>query len=438
LLQKFVVIDPDNEADNLDRPAPTMAPTNFPRATKVIACANVAPEVYALSTIFNYEYVVELDAPSSNVSTLVKETRLPAVVSGASVEAVAEIACSNPCVVSISVGPDDTYNGECVESATLQQSCSLYDGSIKVVHTPECEKQTVRINVMAALKNGFQTQDFYDSINGRGVGATVTNVSLYFAAAPPTPDPSVISGIQGDTFFTTTGGGISTGGKVMVAFGSLALLALVVALFCIFFAWRRSIEQRQKQLDEDGRSLATDWSLPTDDNSFLKPDFYDLALRHSKLDVHQCHSALCEVCRPTLGVVNMISVSRAGDTWNGPVPRVLSSDLAPEAYGLDANDIDEHGFPIKEIDSLRALSPMLDHERSYNPYETSFEDEPDTSLDTSFERGESSLSVVSLNRSGASRGSLLHDTEEGFNFVRVAHPRQAEEWNRYSGNAVIL
>jgi len=66
-------------------------------------------------------------------------------------------------------------------------------------------------------------------------------------------------------------------------------------------------------MENDGKSVRTDWSdQSNDDGSYLKPDFHDLALRHSKQNVHRCNSAFCRTCRPNLGVVHMVSVSKGG------------------------------------------------------------------------------------------------------------------------------
>jgi hypothetical protein len=440
------------------------------RATKLAVCKNnVEAEVIALSTILNYKYLVELKEEPDEVAMEVLTDMLPELTSGASVESVADAICGNPCMVSVSGGDADSYIGSCSSSANLQQSCSLYDGSIKVVHNNECERDAVRDAVMAALEDSVGTEPFLGLVNNGSLDITATNIDLYDKSEEEEEEDNDDNAPVASTgaIFSTSGGGLTTGAKIITAFGCLAMMALFMALCWIVVAWRRTQERYRQKLEDDERSLRTDWSLPTDDNSFLKPDFYDLALQHSKLDVHKCHSALCTVCNPNLGVVNMVNVSRPGDRWNGPVPHVLSSDLAPEAYGLGGDDIDGDGFPM-EIESLQpddmmlnrsAVSAYTDTEMMYaddmphNRSAVSAYTDPDMMHEQSALSGytdddmmheQSALSgytdpdSMMHNQSTHSRGSLFHDEDEGFNFVRVANPRQTEEWNNYAANAVTL
>jgi hypothetical protein len=269
----------------------------------------------------------------------------------------------------------------------------------------------------------------------------VTNVDLYDkSVADQNDDQTAPTASSGSVFFRESGGGLTTGAKIITAFGCLAVVALLFASCWIVVAWRRAGERYKQKQHDDERSLRTDWgSLPTDDDSFLRPDFYDLALRHSKLDVHKCHSALCTVCKPNLGVVNMVSVARPGDRWNGPVPHVLSSDLAPEAYGLGGgDDMDYLGFPIKEIESLRIDEESMDEDTYSESYMMHNRSAVSAYIDTDMTHNRSAGSALSLNRSPNSQGSLFHDTDMGFNFVRVANPRQSKQWENYSINAVTL
>jgi hypothetical protein len=426
-LQFILVTDPKDEADDLSpNTGNAQQPDDFNRATKLIICSNVDAEVFALSTIFSFSYLVELNEATDAVPVKVLSETLPELVSGASVEAVAAEICADPCMVSVSSGPADTYAGDCTLSPNLQQSCSKYDGFIKVVHTTECRRNSVNDVVMGILEGAVDSEAFLESVNSRGLDATVVNVDMYQPSdfPPPVAGGQMAPTPSTSSIFSTSGGGLTTGGMIITAFGSLALLALLLAFCWIWVAWRRSVESYRQKMEDDGRSLGTTWSRNTDDNSFLKPDFYDLALKHSKLDVHKCQSALCTVCRPNLGVVNMVPVHRPGDAWNGPVQRVMSSDLSPEAYGFGGgdNDIDRFGFPIREIESLRGDESKMDNE--YN--------------DSALMHNTSAVSALSHNRSMASGAELFHDTDEGFNFVRIANPRESREWDSYAANAVTL
>lgn len=447
-----MVTGPKNEADNLSDNSQTDITNGELRPTKLVVCKNVEAEVFALSTIFDYAYLVELQEASDEVPTEVLTDTLPELTSGASVEAVAAAICGDPCMVSVSDGQADQYTGNCTASANTQQSCSLYDGSIKVVHTPECERDAVRAAVKAALEDSVDTEPFLNSVNNGSLDVTVTDVDLYVkptvvAEAEPIDSAPVAST---GAIFSASEGGLTTGAKVITAFGTLAMLAFLLALCWIVAAWRRNKERYRQKMEDDERSLRTDWSSPTDDNSFLRPDFHDLALQHSKLDVHKCHSALCTVCNPNLGVVNMVTVGRSGDRWNGPVPHVMSSDLAPEAYGVEGDDIDDHGFPMED-DSFQQEESMAyaDSDMIHNRSAVSAYTDDDMMhnrsavlayTETNMMHNRSAVSMytdpdLSFNMSG---GSLFHDEDEGFNFVRVANPRQTEEWDNYAANAVTL
>jgi hypothetical protein len=463
-----VVTPAKDEADNLSDNSQKDQTNGEPRPTTLVVCKNnVEAQIVALSTIFNFAYLVELEEASAEVPTEILTDTLPQWTSGASVESVAAAICGDPCMVSVSAGQADKYTGNCTASANTEQSCSLYDGSIKVVHTSDCDRDVVRAAVKDALEGSIDTEPFLESVN-RGTGSLnvkVTDVDLYDKPAvvaesesePENGDSSPVASTG--AIFATSGGGLTTGAKIITAFGTLAMMALFLVLCWVYAAWRRNSERYRQKQEDDERSLRTDWSSPTDDNSFLKPDFYDLALQHSKLDVHKCHSALCTVCNPNLGVVNMVTVARQGDRWNGPfLPHVLSSDLAPEAYGIRGDHTtDDNGFPIEDesfqqeesmaytdndmVHNRSAVSAYTDDDMLHNRSAMSAYTETDMMHNqsaVSMYTDPDLLHHQNLNRSANSRGSLFHDEDEGFNFVRIANPRQTQEWDNYTANAVTL
>jgi hypothetical protein len=458
-LQFIVVTGPKDEADNLADNSQKDIFNGELRPTKLIVCKSVEAEVFALSTIFNYAYLVELEEASDEVSMEVLTDALPQLTSGASVESVAAAICSDPSVVSVSGGEADLYTGNCTASANPQQSCSLYDGSIKVVHTPEIERDAVRAAVKAALEETVNTEPFLDSVNNGSLDISVTDIDLYVkptgvvqVEAEPEPEPVDNAPVAATgAVFATTGGGLTTGAKIITAFGTLAMMALLLALCWIVAAWRRKNERYRQKLEDDERSLRTDWSSPTDDNSLLNPDFHDLALQHSKLDVHKCRSALCTVCNPNLGVVNMITVARSGDRWNGPIlPHVMSSDLAPEAYGVRGDDIDDYGFPMGddsfEQDNSMAYTSndMMHNQSALSGYtdDDAYTDDGDMMHNNRNAYTENDMmhnrSAVSMYTDPDLDDSLFHDEDEVVNFVRIANPRQTKEWDNYAANAVTL
>jgi hypothetical protein len=165
-------------------------------------------------------------------------------------------------------------------------------------------------------------------INAHAVGTLVTKVTII-------EDNSVSSAAMASP------GGLTAGGITLVTLVVLASLLI----FTFVLVWRRHVIRRNRRLD-DMKSIRTSWSQPTRDGngSYLTADFNDLALRHTKLNVHKCKSGFCEVCRPNLGVVQMLQVPRESESMRfcGLV-RNSTMDSRVSSLG-DPDEADEASF----------------------------------------------------------------------------------------------
>merc|ERR1712226_526279 len=121
------------------------------------------------------------------------------------------------------------------------------------------------------------------------------------------------------------------------------------------------------------KSLRTEWSAGTaakSIKSYITANMQNLGAQHSKLDVHKCKSATCEVCRPNLGKVDMVPVNQSeastaramamrhtqsshkhrteGKHW-GEEPRCIPSSYIPQQnVGYDNVYGDSHGDNSRE------------------------------------------------------------------------------------------
>lgn len=193
------------------------------------------------------------------------------------------------CIISVSSGEVAQRVSECTPSLDNSVSCDIFADQFSVLHTEDCTAEEVTASSMALIEEGIESGSFLSSVNAltAGSGVTVTLIEMY-------GDSMVSSEATAQT-------GLSAGGKSAVAIFVLAAVGMVG-----FFIARH----RNRNSGDDEKSVHTQWSNKTDDNSYLKPDWHDIFSRHSKLDVHKCKSALCEVCSPNLGVVHTLRVPR--------------------------------------------------------------------------------------------------------------------------------
>ena len=325
-----------------------------PRPTRIMVCTNAhADEVLTLQTTVEYSTAVQIISEYVSDSTL--HEVIPRLVSGATVESVANFLCgttakeydcddddgnvhrflpestttssqsssSSSCVLSVSAGNPDVYLDHKCGVATFSSSCARYHGDIKVTHTDECSSQDIEETVTDILMELYHDRDFCLTLldytadgqvvdlgrvvfgekigSGSGSGSSGSGGS----GSGYDEEPAVTSTIT-EASESRSAEGLNAGGiALLAAMGALAALALL-----LLFLWQRR-RRRNRNNDNDAKSIHTNWSDPTADNSYLKPDFHDLGLQHSTADVHRCTSAFCEVCnRPNLGQVHLLSVGK--------------------------------------------------------------------------------------------------------------------------------
>ena len=177
----------------------------------------------------------------------------------------------------------------------------------------------------------------------------------------------------------------------------------------LFLAWRRRVAHRKRRLHEETKSMFTDWSNDTFEKKFQTPDFHDLSLAHSKLDVHRCSSTLCKVCRPDMGDVNMVKVGR-----NKP----SLEEARAQAFTMSGGGRDHYRETNQY--SGRSSSRLTDHrhsepnrtERSSKPKRVASHDDyiPDACCGASIEL------------------SYADDPDDVVSFVRVERSRRRGEW----------
>jgi hypothetical protein len=419
-LQTIVIKEPDEDEDS----SPTRSPVSMTRPTRIVICTSVSEDVFALTqltTEVEYSYAVQLDQTTNEVSSYDWEIDIPKWVSGATVDALADSLCggedevvpddpltrrrdlANDCILSVSSGPRDVRM-DYETCSTPGASCAraLYSGSVKVTHTIDCS-QFIEEVVMDVLKSLFDSDEFFAAINENAgkEGINVVGVNFTEAIRDPTPEPStpeptpapqdasiVASVFQAEP---EDNNGITSGGKTMIAASAL----LVASMFTLLLVWRRKHSRRRRKLHDDLRSIKTDWSTDTADKDYMKPDFYDLALSHSKLDVHHCNSGMCRVCRPNLGLVNMLPVPRGSGPSMSPIQDILSSEtgrtqspnsdaLSPDAADRDLNpglfnfensrlqscDLSPQSYDLE--DDMASTSPSHELENSMAATEPSY------------------------------------------------------------------
>lgn len=248
------------------------------------------------------------------------------------------LSVNSDCILSVSSGAPGQRSSSCNPSLPASASCDIFDDTISILHTGDCSDEEIIADVLSAISQGIGSSDFLSSVNEKSQesGVTVTLIELFDGN-----DDQVLAGITTGQAAAATG--MSAGGKAAMA--CLALVALFVA--SALYARRRT-----RSLDDgDEKSVHTQWSNKTDDNSYLKPDYHDLLFRHSKLDVHKCKSALCEVCQPQLGLVHTVRVPKGTNVLT------LRLDGTEQEVGAVGDD-----FEMESCSSRRSLEPLGDLE----------------------------------------------------------------------------
>jgi hypothetical protein len=291
------------EEEDVDRFDDTTSPSSAPAfVSEMVTAGNVTTDIFAADTtradsneMPGDTELLNSDSSSSGLNGLRHHRDLRRLQVNATVD--------SSCIVSVSSGSADQYTQNCTSDATslggVDEACGLYAGTLKIVHLPACDRPAIRQLTISALGSGYASSTFVDPINlDPEVSAqlvVVQSVSLY----EPEQGTVTVGAVQAIT--SENKSGPSAGGITMIV-----LLALIVlCLTLMYFIQRR---RRKRGSDNDQKSLQTDWSNKGGDRSYLQANYRDLAGNHSGMDVHQCKSAFCHVCRPNLGVVHIESV----------------------------------------------------------------------------------------------------------------------------------
>lgn len=212
------------------------------------------------------------------------------------------------CVLSISLGAPGYNTGTCSKQLEESTTCNVFSDQLTIWHTDACASNEVAAAADSVLKTKLPSDEFRDDLNA---DCQCTDpVSPYVTLIGWFVDDSG-SATAAQTMIDTNTGGLTAAAKFMIFLAVAATLLLIL----LGFAWKKHRDNRRRRLEDDLKSIRTDWSNPTnDDNSYLQPDFHDLALRHSKQNVHRCNSAFCRTCRPNLGLVHMMPVPKEKPT----------------------------------------------------------------------------------------------------------------------------
>ena len=398
-------------------PQSAPAPTGQVRPTEIVVCQATDGNVSAMRTEVPLDYYVETsgtNCPSSGVTSIVSQSMLvniahqlcggkegqmhttnatgvtsydpingttstsaPSGTNGG--RRLASIVAS--CVLSVTTGPAATDAGSCTSLPNASTCCHDYTDSLYVLHLNNCSANEVLAASKSFVSNQLGSSDFLSQVNNQSMatnGVPVTKLGPY---SPPASS-SGMGGMTADASMQTTttqsATGLTAAGAAMIALAALAAVVLGGTLL----AWRRYVKRRNQRLEDDLKSCKTDWSHPSMERNWLEPNFRDLALKHSKLDVHKCKSALCHVCRPTLGVVHMLPVDRGTSPLAPPV-RAPLGDTSSSSSGSDDSQhgvMDNAPAPTSpsrgrtatrgtgETNQLRSVSPLTEAETFHNEY----------------------------------------------------------------------
>lgn len=206
----------------------------------------------------------------------------------------------------------------CVPTNPDSNSCAVYEADVDIAYDDEGD------NSSAGEVSETVTTVAEDTLTGDGsdgVEAAVaddlddSDESLTFVGwGNPNEKEEVGAGLSGETYADESSQGLSRAAKIALA--SMSVLLLLLLLLCVI-CWRRrtkewdsskSVDTGETQVSpgrrgagggssRGSRGSASDFG---DDMTYMTSDFNNLALHHSKLDVHKCASASCNQCNPII------------------------------------------------------------------------------------------------------------------------------------------
>lgn len=444
---------------------PTAAPTAPDKAAQQVTCRSVDPSVEATRTEVQFVYQAETNEKAGSLPEDFLNEELPALVAGTAITLSADIVCGSSgagsitnsssssssssssttatnsssvvngtnadqespdqgkeespekgkqgdrrlgslsdCILVLSTGPMGRLQANCTPTLDVSKSCSEYADSFFVLHTSDCSPEDVKSGSLSLIAAGVASPTFLEAVNAQSVDVVVTKLTLledFYAAGIASP-------------LVATTGGLTAGGITVVTLVVLVTLALVSFLY----VWRRHVVRRNRRLDDDLKSIRTSWSHPSrDDGSYLTANFNDLARRHTKLNVHKCKSALCEVCRPNLGVVHMV-----------PVPK--NAKLSAVSCDLVRNDTMDSWDNVSSLANPESVGPTPAR------YNEPLELEPFAELDDELQLDGQDV-IISVQEVDDADG----EEASHVSYVRSSHARRSEPVTlkkSISSNQVLL
>lgn len=384
--------------------SPTISPSSIGRPRKVAVCRNVGANELTTQSSANFKYILESNETSvGSTDGDFYTNSLPDSLSGVMIDMLKLYLCDDgaslaQCVLSISSGSPDYLIDTCVPD--VHGFCGTYYGSLRILFGEACSNGQIQSVLFSSLNKIFSSNDTITLLNKvtkfSEDGASIVSIKLLGDGDTPVTAASISAPVI--TY------GVNGTGASVIAITIVAALSLVLVIFAI----RRSIILQRRKLEDDLRSCKTKWPEPSV-SSNVKPDFLNLAGRHSRLNVHNCSTALCPVCRPNLGVVNMI-----------PVARQSSQVLCPEAYL-------ESGIEHLDDTDISELSPEhsspRDEETPADSFPTKKPEKPEMDEAAGLQRSETVSRPVGLMRITSPA------------FVRIANARRAVgDWSGKKGN----
>jgi hypothetical protein len=366
--------------------APTVSPltTGGPdRTTTNVVCQTV-PSAATQNLDISLQYIVETDTTEAAIPQDVLSNVIPSLFAqeaitsvagsmcpvqtagigtddgginlrgGSSASASADPPMANPggrllamlssnCIISVSSGAPGKRLSSCTPSLAKSQSCDVFEDTFSILHTGNCTDKEIVYESVLAIGNDIASSSFLASVNQqtKASGVAVTLIELNKGSN----GQAVVSALT--TSYAKSATGMNVAGKAV-----LACLALVA----VFVTGALYVRHRNRSMDSsDDKSVHTQWSNKTDDNSYVKPDWHDLLYRHSKMDVHKCKSVLCDVCQPNLGLVHTVRVPLGANVQSLRLDKAADTTMNHD-IGTAADS------PSKSSSSRRSLEPLGDLE----------------------------------------------------------------------------
>lgn len=310
------------------------------RPTQTMGCNPFESQEF-FTTDLQVSYEIFTDEPiQDDFGESLLAQKLPLLVQGASVETLHHTLCAIGLDESTGRKPSTVVRlAQCMYSITASQheemtfctdaenepNCVAFAGVLKLFHAVDCADD-IELAALLGIEQGVQQVSFVESINRRLTRFDNHVVQVVVSENGHARDGGVAAATS--AAMATTDRKISPGGYVMIALAG----GLLLLLFALLFVQQRHQRRRRRALDE--KSTRTD---TTPDESYITADFGNLALQHSKNDVHRCDSALCPVCMSNPDDIQMVQIPKDQPTFVEH-PDLASSYLESYMRGYEEDD----------------------------------------------------------------------------------------------------